>query len=231
MSSTNKRKIKTEKIAIESLEKQKIIKSNSAQNIKSSKNRKEEKQKELAKYSANKLKNLAKKTISKINISNKININKKKSNNEINITSYNHLDKNKKTSFLLNNKEQIKIMNDIKTFYNEKKEKSMQKSNENIINCNIINLNLEKNLIQVNRKESPIKKIDNKINNLNEVRMKVNPAFGRTTYSFYNKNQINGISFNDNNEFDKNTNFKDKLNIAFVSSIQQKINLNDKGIL
>ena len=64
--------------------------------------------------------------------------------------------------------------------------------------------------------------------------MKINHAFGRTTYSFYTKNELNGSSLNDNNEFEinkktKNKALRDKLNIAFVSSIQRKINLNDKG--
>ena len=63
--------------------------------------------------------------------------------------------------------------------------------------------------------------------------MKINHAFGRNIYSFYTKNELNGSSLNDNNEFEikktKNKTLRDKLNIAFVSSIQRKINLNDKG--
>ena len=240
----NNKKIKTEKIKIESLEKQKILQSNSLQNIKPLTNNKEEKDKEKEKENnineSKKLKTLfAGKTFSKINIINRANIIKNKNNNKVSITPRNGLlEKNIKNNTVIHNKEQNKIMKEIKTFYNDKKEKNEQKSQENVVSCNIINLNLEKPLVKANRNESAnnlTNSIDKKIiNNLSEIGMKVNHAFGRTTYSFYTKNELNRSSLNDNNENEynkktKNKTLRDKLNIAFVSSIQRKINLNDKG--
>ena len=235
------KKIKTEKIKIESLEKEKIAPSNSTQNIKSLGNKEKEKIKDSKTNFPNKIKTLFNgKTFSKINIINKANTNKNKIKNKISVTPRNYelLDKSKKNNSV-NNKEQNKIMKEIRTFYNEKREKNEQKSQENPVTCNIINLHLEKPSSIVNRNESAknfnYSKEFNQKNYINEIGMKVNPAFGRTTYSFYNKSGLNASEYNiyNNNDFEnnkryKNKSLKDKINIAFVSSIQKKIHLNEK---
>ena len=228
-----KKKIINEKIKIESLEKQKFIHSNSSQNINTNKNIKLEKEKENdniinTKNTKNDIENF-----SKINIKKRIN----KDNNKISNTPriINIYDKNKKNNYIIhrNTNEQNKIIQEIKAFYNNKKEKNEQKSQKNIVDCNIINLHLEKPLNEkhINASAKTLNHSQDTINrnNLSEIRMKVNPVFGRTTYSFYNKGEINN-NYN-NNEFEKNKNrLKDKLNIAFVSSINKKINLNEKCI-
>ena len=232
----NKNK-KSEKIKIESLEKEEISPSNSTQNIKSFNDKEKGKIKDSNQNIPNKIKTLfAGKTFSKINITNKANTNR----NKISKTrDYELLEKSKKNNSA-KNREQNRIMKEIKTFYNEKKEKNEQKSQENPVTCNIINLHLEKPSSKVNRNESAKIVNDYKENNQNnyikELGMKVNPAFGRTTYSFYNKNGLNVSEFNsyNENEFEKNIKYKnkslkDKINIAFVSSIQKKIHLNEKN--
>lgn len=234
------KKIKTEKIKIESLEKEKIAPSNSSQIIKSFGNKEKEKIKDSKTNIPNKIKTLINgKTFSKINIINKANSNKNKIKNKISVTPRNYelLDKRKKNNSV-KNKEQNKIMKEIRNFYNEKREKNEQKSQENPVACNIINLHLEKPSSIVNRNESAKNfnhKELNQKNYINEIGMKVNPAFGRTTYSFYNKNGLNASEYNiyndndfENNKKYKNKSLKDKINIAFVSSIQKKIHLNEK---
>ena len=234
------KKIKTEKIKIESLEKEKIALSNSSQIIKSFGNKEKEKIKDSKTNIPNKIKTLINgKTFSKINIINKANSNKNKIKNKISVTPRNYelLDKRKKNNSV-KNKEQNKIMKEIRNFYNEKREKNEQKSQENPVACNIINLHLEKPSSIVNRNESAKNfnhKELNQKNYINEIGMKVNPAFGRTTYSFYNKNGLNANEYNiyndndfENNKKYKNKSLKDKINIAFVSSIQKKIHLNEK---
>ena len=228
------RKTKKEKIKIESLEKDKKITSNSTQNLKIKKNEKD-KIKDFNTSISYKTKTIfPEKAYSKLNINNKVISNK----NKISITprDYNLLEKNKNNIYI-NNKQQNKIMKEIKTFYNERKEKSEQKSQENIVNCNIINLHLEKPQSKINRNESAknlnYSKDKIPINNLNEIGMKINPAFGRTTYSFYNKYELNSTQLNEN-DFDKikifqNKNLKDKINIAFSSSIKHRIQLNEKN--
>ena len=122
-------------------------------------------------------------------------------------------------------------MNEIKTFYNNKKDKNEQKSHEKIIDCNVINLNLNKQNKR-NKNISAKNKLylskDTKLrNNFSEIGMKISPAFGRTTYSFYNKKDINNSGLYNNKIIN---NLKDRLNKAFVSSIKQKLNLHDKAI-
>ncbi len=130
-------------------------------------------------------------------------------------------------------------MNKIKTFYNNKKEKLEQQSQENIVDCNIINLNLEKLLKNKKKKNSNnnlyLSKDNNKnlkenkiSNNLSEIGMKITPAFGRTTYSFYNKKEQNRNIFNSGRQNNRKINcLKDSLSMALFSSIKQKLNLND----
>ena len=132
-------------------------------------------------------------------------------------------------------------MNKIKTFYNKKKEKNEQKSLENIVDCNIINLNLQKNLNNRNKrgsaknnlyfsKEPKQSKFTKLRYNLSEIGMKITPAFGRTTYSFYNKNNFNanscGVGMQNNRKINS---LKERLNMALVSTIRERISLNDKG--
>ena len=217
----NKRKMSNEKIKIESLDKK--IKSNSLQNIYEYENKKTGKKINI---------NLISKTgkiFTKINIKNKENTNKKDKYTtrtpRVNIA----LENNKKNIYIKKDKKQKKIMDEIKTFYNNKKEKSEQKSRENVVDCNVINLHLEKpskrrylNSSAKNLRYSKDYKIKN---NLNEIGMKINPVFGRTTYRFYHRKEINGLTiFSDNNRFEKSKldNLKDKINIALVSYNNKK---------
>ena len=256
----NKKNINGTKIKIESLEKKKYVHSNSSLNISEYKNKNEEPDKESIEFKEYNLKPIINnknknnnnineindkmrtinttKHFSKINIINKINNIYNKDDNNFCITpkGYHTLDKNEKRIdyIIYSNEEQTQIMNEIKTYYNNKKEKNDQKLQEKIVDCNVINLNLNKQTNNRNSNISAKNKLylakDNKLrNNISEIGMKISPAFGRTTYSFYNKKEING----NNNGLGNNRkikSLKDRLNMAFVSSIKQKINFHDKAI-
>lgn len=238
----NKKNINTKKIEIESLEKQKSILSSSSINISDFKNQKKDVEKDNLKSVININKNISmtveekiktlpvSKNYSKINVVNRVS-SKKDDNLCISPKGYNI-----KQNSILYNEEQKQIMNEIKTFYNQRKEKYEQKSQENIIDCNIINLHLDKPPKVIRDKNISAKNNrhfskDGKLrNNISEIGMKISPAFGRTTYSFYNKKDIN-MNINNNGLQNRKINsLKDRLNMAFVSSIKQKIGLNDKAI-
>ena len=233
------------KIKIHSLEKNKSIPTNNSLNINEFRNKKEESEKEYIENQdyniiSNNNKNIMIKngkskplnlTKNFLKINNTIKINNKENNNFLStpkeILSN---DKSEQKHFILyNNEEQSQIMSQIKTYYNIKKEKNIQKSQENAVDCNVINLNLEK--VKRNGSSSNLYLYkDTKLrNNLSEIGMKISPAFGRTTYSFYNRKDINSINIGTQNNKKINS-LKDRLNLAFVSSIKQRINLKDKAI-
>ena len=139
----------------------------------------------------------------------------------------------RKKIIIYDNEEQKQIMNEIKTYYNQKKERYEQRSQKNVVDCNIINLNLEKpskifKYKSASNKHSMRynKESKQKIKNRNEIGIKSLPVFGRTTYSFYNKKDI-GINHNGLLNKKKN-NLKDNLNKALLSSIKAKIFFQDK---
>ena len=135
-------------------------------------------------------------------------------------------------------------MKKIKNFYKIRKEKSEKKLKENAVECNIINLDLEKddndiynnnneekNIYKINSSKKSLDSKGSKIrNNLDEIGMKINKAFGRTTYNFYKKNELNNNDYNiESEKHQKLTKMKECLNMAFVSSVKRKIMLSDKG--
>ena len=131
------------------------------------------------------------------------------------------------------NEEQKQVMDNIKNHFNIMKEKNEQKSMENIVACNVINLHLKKdnNLFKEKRKKNTSAKISlNKYrNNLSEVSMKLSPAFGRTAYNFFIKNHL-VQSYEDIKPGSlKANNLKSTLSEAFMASIKEKMYLNDKG--
>ena len=126
-------------------------------------------------------------------------------------------------------------MDEIKTHFNIIKEKQEQRSLENIVDCNVINLKLDKrHYTSKKRTINTTTKIALNKNrkNMSEIGMKLSPAFGRTTYNFFIKNNKMGNSFENGSTTGINTirmsNLKKTLNEAFVNSIKEKINLNDK---
>ena len=141
----------------------------------------------------------------------------------------------KRKIIIYDNEEQKQIMNEIKIYYNQKKERYEQQSQENAVDCNIINLYLEKpskiskyknasnkHSMRYNKESKQKKK------NINEIGIKILPVFGRTTYSFYSKKDI-GINHNGLQNRKKN-NLKDSLNKALLSSIKEKIFFQDKEV-
>ena len=140
---------------------------------------------------------------------------------------------NKKKINYKMNEEQKQVMDNIKNHFNIMKEKNEQKSMENIVACNVINLHLKKdnNLFKEKRKKNTSAKISlNKYrNNLSEVSMKLSPAFGRTAYNFFIKNHL-VQSYEDIKPGSlKANNLKSTLSEAFMASIKEKMYLNDKG--
>ena len=141
----------------------------------------------------------------------------------------------RKIIIIYDNEEQKQIMNEIKTYYNQKKERYEQQSQKNVVDCNIINLNLEKPSKILKYKSASNKhsmrynkESKQKIKNRNEIGIKSLPVFGRTTYSFYSKKDV-GINHNGLQNKKKN-NLKDSLNKALLSSIKAKIFFQDKEV-
>ena len=157
-------------------------------------------------------------------------------NNNNNNNKDNIIEKKPKTrNYYLLSAEQKQIMDEIKTHFNIIKEKQEQRSLENIVDCNVINLQLDKRYYTSKKRtiNTTTKIALNKNRkNMSEIGMKLSPAFGRTTYNFFIKNNKIGNSFENglttginNNRIN---NLKKTLNEAFVNSIKEKINLNDK---
>ena len=123
------------------------------------------------------------------------------------------------------------IMSDKKTNFNLIKERREQKYLEDLIDSNVIDLHLDKQNIITKRKlkkESARINLNNN-NNINEIGMKLSPAFGRTNYHFYIKNK-SGESYEDlRNGLPKMSSLKATLKAAYISSIKNKIYSNDKG--
>ena len=158
----------------------------------------------------------------KINLSNnKINTNKNDINNiikKINNNKNNIIPKRNEESLLSNqnsssNKklfslqmnvqdEQNHVMRQIREYYNIRKLKYERKSQENVVDCNIINLNLRDLTDSTNNRQkfssaksifyfSPKSKMNENRNTLREIARKFSPSFGRTNYRFFsNKNNI-----------------------------------------
>ena len=139
-------------------------------------------------------------------------------------------DKKKFEKKIYKSEEQKNIMNYIKIHYNNIKGKQEQKSQDNMVNCNIINLRLDNKNKRKQNNFSAKKNINKNRNSLGEFGMKLSPAFGRTNYNFYIKNKI-GESFDDakNGYPYKMSGLKTSLNAAFVTTIKNKIFFNDKG--
>ena len=139
-------------------------------------------------------------------------------------------DKKKFEKKIYKSEEQKNIMNYIKIHYNNIKVKQEQKSQDNMVNCNIINLHLDNKNKRKQNNFSAKKNINKDRNSLGEFGMKLSPAFGRTNYNFYIKNKI-GESFDDakNGYQNKIIGLKASLNAAFVTTIKNKIFFNEKG--
>ena len=101
--------------------------------------------------------------------------------------------------------EQQKIMKKIRDYYNNKKIINKRKLNENIVDCNIINLNMKEpsEIINIKIKNSSAKStffessksiINENRNNLREIANKINPYLGRTSYkSFSGRSKVNNL--------------------------------------
>jgi hypothetical protein len=103
----------------------------------------------------------------------------------------------KRTINLEVNEEQQKIMKKIRDYYNNKKKLMDKKSHQNIVECNVINLNSN----EIKYKYSSAKnskysktKINLKRNDLKEISTKIKSQLRRTDYKFFNKNdKLNSI--------------------------------------
>ena len=123
------------------------------------------------------------------------------------------------------NEEQKQVMDNIESHFNFMKGRQEQKSGENLVDCNVINLqlNYNKNKRQKNASAKILK------NNLSEIGMKLSPAFGRTNYNFFIRNKLGDSYDNIITGLNQKNSLKSGLNAAFVNSIKNKINFNDKG--
>ena len=123
------------------------------------------------------------------------------------------------------NEEQKQVMDNIKSHFNFMKGRQEQKSGEKLVDCNVINLqlNYNKNKRQKNASAKILK------NNLSEIGMKLSPAFGRTNYNFFIRNKLGDSYDNIITGLNQKNSLKSGLNAAFVNSIKNKINFNDKG--
>ena len=99
------------------------------------------------------------------------------------------------------NEEQRLIMKKIREYYNNKKDIMQRKINQNVVECNVVNLNEIKDPIENNRiKYSSAKstlfnssksksKISDCRNNLREMTLKINPYFGKTNCRYYSRKE------------------------------------------
>ena len=133
--------------------------------------------------------------------------------------------------FFSQNEKQKQVMDYIKLHYNIMKEKQDQKSQENVVNCNIINLHLEQKNKRKQKNSSARIFINNskKRNTFSEFGMKLSPAFGRTNYNFYIKDKLQESLDEIKTGIPKMHSLKTTLNAAFVCSIKNKIFFSDKG--
>ena len=165
-------------------------------------------------------KNDIKNIINKINNNNKSNIITKR--NEESLLSNQNSSSNKKIFSLQMNSqdEQNQIMKQIREYYNIKKLKYEKKSQQNVVDCNVINLNLRDLTDNINNKPkfssakstfyfSPKSKINENRNSLREIAMKLSPSFGRTNFRFFSrKNSLNRKNFS---SYDNIRSIKDTL--------------------
>ena len=94
--------------------------------------------------------------------------------------------------------EQNQIMKQIREYYNIKKLKYEKKSQQNVVDCNVINLNLRDLTDNISNRHkfssakntfyfSPNSKINENRNSLREIFMKLSPSLGRTNFRFYSR--------------------------------------------
>ena len=135
------------------------------------------------------------------NLLNKINHNRNniitKRNEESFLSNQNSSSNKKLFSLQMNSQdEQNQIMKQIREYYNIKKLNYEKKSQQNVVDCNIINLNLRDLTDNINsrRKYSSAKstfcfssksKINENGNSLREIAMKLSPSYGRTNFRFF----------------------------------------------
>ena len=141
------------------------------------------------------------------NIINKINNNKNNiipKRNEESLLSNQNSSSNKKLFSLQMSPqdEQNQIMRQIREYYNIKKLKYEKKSQQNVVDCNVINLNLRDLTDNTNVRHkfssakstfyfSPKSNMNENRNSLREIAMKLSPSFGRTNFRFFSrKNSI-----------------------------------------
>ena len=160
------------------------------------------------------------------NIINKINNNKNNlilKRNEESLLSNQNSSSNKKLFSLQMSPqdEQNQIMRQIREYYNIKKLKYEKKSQQNVVDCNVINLNLRDLTDNNNVRHkfssakntfhfSPKSNMNENRNSLREIAMKLSPSFGRTNFRFFSrKNSIhNRKNFS---SYDNIRNMKDTL--------------------
>lgn len=134
------------------------------------------------------------------NLLNKINHNRNNiitKRNEDSLLSNQNSSSNKKLFSLQMNSqdEQNQIMKQIREYYNIKKLNYEKKSQQNVVDCNVINLNLRDLTDNISNRHkfssakntfyfSPNSKINENRNSLREISMKLSPSFGRTNFRF-----------------------------------------------
>ena len=225
----NQRNIfKRNNIKIESHEKKIFSLSNGSSliNLSNQNKKNEENETEIIKsINYNKLKDKKKEIIIRTPFSNESIMNKIKQRN-FNSNNLIYQSKSLKNEDIFKtNEEQDKKIN-----FNFIKEKKEQKNSEHFVDCNVIDLHLDKKSIIAKKKlKNTSAKINlNNNNSISEVGMKLSPAFGRTNYHFYIKNKL-GESYENLKGLQKMSSLKATLNAAYLSSIKNKIYLNDKG--
>jgi hypothetical protein len=124
--------------------------------------------------------------------------------------------KNKKKYYNLEmniNEEQKQIMKKIRDYYQHKKIIMEKKLHENIVDCNVVNLNKKESfdIINIKYKNSSAKSsifnttkslLNENRNNLKDISMKLSPFLRRTNYKFFDRR--NRMNSNDYRSFDDN---------------------------
>ena len=111
------------------------------------------------------------------------------------------------------NEEQKQIMKKIRDYYQHKKIIMEKKLHENIVDCNVVNLNKKESfdIINIKYKNSSAKSsifnttkslLNENRNNLKDISMKLSPFLRRTNYKFFDRR--NRMNSNDYRSFDDN---------------------------
>ena len=112
--------------------------------------------------------------------------------------------KNKKINMQMNiNIEQQKIMSKIREYYDNRKIQIEKKSNQKLVECNLINLNMRNSCENIHRRNNSHFYQRNSFDTLNNQKIKIDSSYRKTNYKFYSKRDKYSAIRSFNSSFNK----------------------------